>query len=40
MTHEQVDSKSVNKRKPKFNKQNNETKKKQNFMSSATIKGC
>ncbi len=28
MTHEQVDSKSVNKRKEKFNKQNNETKKK------------
>jgi len=31
MTHEQVDSKSVNKRKEKFNEQNNETqKKKQN----------
>jgi len=39
MTHEQVDSKSVNKRKEKFNKQNNETKKIQNFMLGATTKG-
>jgi hypothetical protein len=28
MTHEEVDNKSVNKRKEKFNKQNNETKNK------------
>jgi hypothetical protein len=38
MTHEQVDSK-INKRKEKFNKQNNETKKQKKFDVGCNYKG-